>query len=114
MHVHIMSIAAFNGHQSLIHMFILYYIKFLKDVADLLNPKDKCSGESSITTVDAECEPLDVHLIQGEDETRVAAMSSSASTPTSSTPTFFRSKYTQTTAIKLNCNFLITALPNVG
>ena len=38
MHVHIISIAAFNEHQLLIHMFILYYIKFLKDVADLLNP----------------------------------------------------------------------------
>ena len=81
------------------HVHIIY-IEFLKDVVDLLNPKDKCSGESSVSAVDAECEPLDVHLIQEEDETQVAAMPSSASTSKSSPPTFFRSKYTQTTAIK--------------
>ena len=87
-----MSITAFNGDQSYILTFILYYVKFLKDVVDLLNPKDKCSVESSVSVVDAECEPLDVHLIQDEDETRVAAMPSSASTSKASPPTFFPSK----------------------
>lgn len=90
-----------NGH-------ILYYI--LKDVVELLNPEDEvsreeCSGESSVSAVEAESsEPLDVDVdIEEEDETRAVAtmsMPSSASTSETCPRTFLRSKYTQTIAIK--------------
>jgi hypothetical protein len=52
----------------------------LKDAVQLLNPEDEvsheeCFGESSVSEVEAECEPqaLDVHLIEQEDETQIAA-----------------------------------------
>ena len=58
----------------------LYYI--LKDVVELLNPegevsREECSGESSVSAVEAECEPqpLDVDVIEEEDETQVATIS---------------------------------------
>ena len=83
----------------------LYYI--LKDVVELLNPegevsREECSGESSVSAVEAECEPqpLDVDVIEEEDETQVATMPSSASTSETSPRTFLRAKYTQTTAFK--------------
>ena len=55
--VHYVSVNKRNGHQLLIHMFILY----LKDVVTLLNPEEvsrgECSRESGKSAVEAECEP---------------------------------------------------------
>ncbi|CAB3997271.1 Hypothetical predicted protein [Paramuricea clavata] len=75
----------------------------IKDAVQLLNPEDEVSheecssGESSVSEVEAECEPqpLDVHLIEQEDKTQIAT-----NTSESSPSTFLQTKYTQTKASK--------------
>jgi hypothetical protein len=83
-------------------LYTCLYHNLLKDAVQLLNPEDEvsheeCSGESSVSEVEAECEPqpLDVHLIEQDDETQIAA-----NTSESSPNTFLRTKYTQTKASK--------------
>ena len=114
--VHNVNVNSCNGHKSLIYIYTcLYYI--LKDVVELLNPesemsREECSGESSISAVEAECEPqpLDVDVIEEEDETQVATMPSSASASETSPCTFLRAKYTQTTAFKPTTRFNLHCL----
>ena len=89
----------------------LYYV-LIKEVVELLNPKDQiiqtsreeCYGESCVSAVVAECEaqPLD-DLIQDQEEheTREAPSLLRSTSASESFPrTSLRAKYTQTKAFK--------------